>query len=86
MFAAVVAAKFVLMTTDMVIFLDAKRGVRASFVIGGAAPIRAGRDICLDGDAIVAAAEKLYANVSEKVFTLAHFFLKPRKKVRAYQK
>src|SRR5882724_3407704 len=34
LFAATVAAKFVLMTTDMVIFLDAKRGVRATVVIG----------------------------------------------------
>src|SRR3954466_11875546 len=34
LFAATVAAKLVLMTTDMVIFLDAKRGVRATVVIG----------------------------------------------------
>src|ERR1043166_2568826 len=53
LFAATVAAKFVLMTTDMVIFLDPERGVRATFVSGRAAPDRAGLDFCLNGAAIV---------------------------------
>jgi hypothetical protein len=42
LFEAAVAAELVLMTTDMMIFLDAERGVRATVVIGWAAPIRAG--------------------------------------------
>jgi hypothetical protein len=74
------------MTTDMVIFLDAKRGVRATVVIGGAAPIRAGRDVCLDGEAIVATGEKLYENARRIFSPRAQIFLKPvfgRRKKRA---
>jgi hypothetical protein len=60
----------------MVIFLDAKRGVRATVVIGGAAPIRAGRDVCLDTDAIVANVKKLYANTLELFSMALPIFLK----------
>jgi hypothetical protein len=49
----------------MVIFLDAKRGVRATVVIGEAAPIRAGRGTCLDGVDIVAAARNLYGKLQD---------------------
>jgi len=60
----------------MVIFLDAKCGVRATVVIGGAAPIRAGRDVCLDTDAIVANVKKLYANTLELFSLTTLIFLK----------
>ncbi len=58
------------------IFLDAKRDVRVTVVIGGAAPIRAGRDVCLDGGCIVASRQKLYGNAREKVSGEAQIFLK----------
>ena len=51
-----------------------KRGVRATVVFGGAAPNRAGRDICLDEETIVAAEENLDANV-RVFFTPASQFL-----------
>jgi hypothetical protein len=43
LFAATVAAKFVLMTTDMGIFLDSIRDVRVAAGTGEVAPVRAGR-------------------------------------------
>jgi hypothetical protein len=49
----------------MVIFLDAKRGFRATVVFGGAAPNRAGLGSCLDGGTIGAAGEKLDADASD---------------------
>src|SRR5471030_1893405 len=78
LFAATVAAKLELMTTDMVIFLDAKRGVRATVVFGGAAPNRAGRDVCLDGAAIVATGEILDAKCADLFSARARIFLKWR--------
>jgi hypothetical protein len=60
----------------MVIFLDSKRGVRATFVFGGAAPNRAGLDVCLDETAIVAAPEKLYEIAPELFSAPRQIFLK----------
>src|ERR1700676_5108063 len=65
LFAAMLAAMFVLITTDMVIFLDAKRGVRAAVGPGGSAPGRAVQGFALTGAAIVAPAYRLYAKVEK---------------------
>jgi hypothetical protein len=78
LFAATVAAKFVLMTTDMVIFLDAKRDVRVTFVSGEAAPDRAGQDICPDRTSYRRAARKPLRDCASFFRALREVFSKPR--------
>jgi hypothetical protein len=70
---------FVSISSDMVIFLDAKRGFRAAVVSGLSAPDRAGLGLSSTGPAIGALADKLYANFA--IFSDVKSVLKSRRRL-----